>query len=1036
MGNKLYYWEDPKIIKENKEDGHAIAIPYDDFETALGRGKSPYKQTLNGTWKFYWQTGIENLPSDFSNADFSDDSWDDIEVPSVWQFKGYGKPIYLSSSYPKALSTSKNKIPAISHEENEVGIYRRRFEISEAWKNKEVFLHFGAVKAAFFVYLNGKKVGYSQGSMTPAEFRVTDFLNEGENQITVEVYRYSDGTYLEDQDMWFLSGIYREVYLFAEKSVCIRDFSVKTPFDADFNNADLNADVTIHNYGTTPRRLSLEADLAGKEDRIPVGKIEGEAGLGETKIKLNKKIESPKKWSAEEPNLYTLVFTLKENDKILSCKSVRIGFRQVEIKDEKLLLNGKPILIRGTNRHDFDPDNGWAVPRQRYYEDLGIMKNNNINAIRTSHYPNDPFLYELCDEYGIYVLDECDMETHGVRRKNVPGNNPMWTDAVVDRMERMVMRDRNHPCVIIWSLGNEAGFGDNFREMRKAALRIDNTRPIHYEGDYGEGISDFVSRMYPDAKLMKKMGERVAAPESHYDKFINKFTADNKEITVEHYKGRPVILCEYAHAMENSLGNFQEFMDDFEHYDEMAGGFIWDFVDQAIHVKDKNGEKWLYGGDFGEKQSSYYFCANGIIRANRTPQPSLYEVKKVYQEIKVKAEDLKAGQFKVINKHAFTDLSDYELRWKIEASGKEIRSGKVDGFNAAPSSEMEVTIPYEIDKLPDEECVLTISFFTKSDKPWSKAGYEQAWDQFILRDAPERKEYPADGLLQSKQSGSTVTVSGENFEAVISGGALSSLKYKGREMIFTPLRPNVYRALTDNDRGVFNFVPKLLSLCPNLRWKKANNKIKAAGTSIEGGKGNEIVVNVTWHVGMCKNVKTTYRFYPSGAVKVTHTMTPTGMDALRIGMSMALPREYDHISWYGRGPQETYCDRKTGAKIGRYNMSVAELEHIYMRPQENGNRTDIRELKVVNKDGEGLKIASADKNPLEFSAWHYTQEELDKTEHVHEIKYGDFTTLNIDHKKCGVGGDFPGMAALHEPYILHKKQTYTYTFTIEPTKKI
>ena len=542
------------------------------------------------------------------------------------------KAIYLSSSYPDAIETAKDKIPAINHAKNEVGIYRRTFTVPAEWKGKQIFIHFGAVKSAFFLYINGKRVGYSQGSMTPAEFRITDAIHAGENSITAEVYRYSDGTYLEDQDMWFLSGIYRDVYLYAENDIYLRDFYARAELDEACQDATLSVWTGVANWGKeTVEDIVLDAALVGGT-KLSFEPLELVALPGNTRSFFTADIEKPLQWSAEAPNLYTLVLTLRKGDQVLSCKSVRIGFKRIEIKGEQLLVNGSPVLLKGVNRHDFDPDHGWAVPRERYYEDLNLMKQANINAIRTSHYPDDPFFYELCDEYGFYVMDECDMETHGVRRKDVPGSNPMWTQAVVDRARRMVIRDRNHACVCIWSLGNEAGDGENFKYMKQAILYHDDSRPVHYEGDFDLTTSDFISRMYPNGEMMEKLGTRQPITVSMFENIANSLAADNKPITAEMYRGKPVVLCEFAHAMENSLGNFQEFMDAFEKYDNLCGGFIWDFVDQAIHKKENGVDKWLYGGDFDEGATSGYFCANGIIAADRTPHPSYYEVKKVYQQ--------------------------------------------------------------------------------------------------------------------------------------------------------------------------------------------------------------------------------------------------------------------------------------------------------------------------------------------------------------------------------------------------------------------
>ena len=595
-----FNWENPEIFKINKEDGHAIMMPFDSEKDALSAKESNYKQSLNGKWKFYWQRGLKNQPENFQLTSFDDSHWDEINVPSVWQTQGYSVPYYYASTFPKAFSRSKGKIPSIDHDMQEIGFYRKSFTLNENFNGREIFLHFGAAKSALEIYVNGEFVGYSQGSMTPHEFNVTKVLKPGENVITAKLYRYSDGSYLEDQDMWWLCGIYREVYLFAEPKLCLRDFYFKTDFDDSYTDSNVTLNMYINNYNNIRGKMTASAKLIDSNNgEILLGTKETELSGGNEAVTFTETVKAPEKWSAETPNLYTLVMTIELDGKIICVKTYKVGFKKVEIKGEKIYYNGMPLMIKGVNRHDFDCDNGWAVPREIYTQDLDIMKQNNINSIRTSHYPDDPYFYDMCNKYGFYVMDECEVETHGVRRKGVPGSNPVWTGAVVDRMQRMVLRDRNNPCVFMWSLGNEAGDGSNFMEMKKAALALDNSRQFHYEGDFDLTKSDVISRMYPTKDIMEKLGNKQPITISLYDNIANQLAADSKPIKAEMYEGKPVVLCEYAHSMENSLGNFQEYIDDFEKYDNMCGGFIWDFVDQALHVKDENGnDNYLYGTDF------------------------------------------------------------------------------------------------------------------------------------------------------------------------------------------------------------------------------------------------------------------------------------------------------------------------------------------------------------------------------------------------------------------------------------------------------
>ena len=955
-----YIWEDPKIIKVNKEDGHVIAMPFDDAESALSGEESKYKLSLNGMWKFYWQRGLENQPSDFEKTDFNNREWNEIKVPSVWQTQGYSVPYYYASTFPKAISRSKHSIPKINHKMQEIGFYRKAFELPADFDGREIFIHFGAAKAALEVYVNGSYVGYSQGSMTPHEFNITKFVRPGEeNIVCAKVYRYSDGTYLEDQDMWWLCGIYREVYIFAESPVAIRDFFFRTEFDTFYKDAVASLDVEIMNYGALNGKVSCKAYLLSNTGReIELGEESLKLERAKTKFSMKAEIKNPKKWSAEHPDLYTLVVSVSVGKKTYAVKTYKVGFKQVEIKGEKIYFNGMPLMIRGVNRHDFDPDNGWAVPRERYSQDLDIMKQNNINSIRTSHYPDDPYFYEMCNEYGFYVMDECEVETHGVRRKGVPGSNPMWTDAVVDRMERMVLRDRNNPCVFMWSLGNEAGDGSNFAKMKEAALKLDNTRQFHYEGDFDLTKSDVISRMYPTADIMKKLGNKEEIKITLYDNIANQLAADSKPIKPEMYEGKPVILCEYAHSMENSLGNFQEYMDDFEKYDNMCGGFIWDFVDQTIHRVSEDGkDMWLYGDDFAKDEprsaidipnttalagSNTYFCANGIIAADRTVHPQIHEVKKVYAEIKTEAFDINKGTYRVKNKFLFTDISAFTCRWSVEAEGDILDSGELEKFECEPLSETYITIPYDITTFPDDkEVVLTVSFFTRKKTPGRKTNYEVAWDQFILNPMPQPVAPKAEGDLSFTKKGNTVDISGDAFAVKIDNGRITSISLDGREKLKAPMEPYYFRALTDNDIDSLNFVPALIPLHPYYRWRTASHKAKAVRTVASAGSDNCVEVHIAWHTPLLKNAVSTYKIYPDRRIYVYHSAVPAA-NMIKFGTRLTLDGKMEYVNWYGRGPHATYCDRKTGAKITCHKSTVTALEHRYMRPQENANRTDVR----------------------------------------------------------------------------------------------
>lgn len=1043
-----FNWENPEIFKINKEDGHAIMMPFDSEKDALSAKESNYKQSLNGKWKFYWQRGLKNQPENFQLTSFDDSHWDEINVPSVWQTQGYSVPYYYASTFPKAFSRSKGKIPSIDHDMQEIGFYRKSFTLNENFNGREIFLHFGAAKSALEVYVNGEFVGYSQGSMTPHEFNVTKVLKPGENVITAKLYRYSDGSYLEDQDMWWLCGIYREVYLFAEPKLCLRDFYFKTDFDDSYTDSNVTLNMYINNYNNIRGKMTATAKLIDSNNgEILLGTKETELSGGNEAVTFTETVKAPEKWSAETPNLYTLVMTIELDGKIICVKTYKVGFKKVEIKGEKIYYNGMPLMIKGVNRHDFDCDNGWAVPREIYTQDLDIMKQNNINSIRTSHYPDDPYFYDMCNKYGFYVMDECEVETHGVRRKGVPGSNPVWTGAVVDRMQRMVLRDRNNPCVFMWSLGNEAGDGSNFMGMKKAALALDNSRQFHYEGDFDLTKSDVISRMYPTKDIMEKLGNKQPITISLYDNIANQLAADSKPIKAEMYEGKPVVLCEYAHSMENSLGNFQEYIDDFEKYDNMCGGFIWDFVDQALHVKDENGnDNYLYGTDFQGQEphklidipnttamtgSNVYFCANGIIGADRKPHPQIVEVKHGYQNIGITAVDASNGEFKLKNKFLFTNLSDFNCKWVIKAESEEVLSGELGKIDCAPLEECNIKIDFDSSKLPnDKEVILTVSFETTKESLGIEKDYEIAFEQFIINAMPQPKDDNADGNLDFDINGKRVTVKGDNLEVIVDDGKIVSYKIDGKELLKAPLMPNYFRALTDNDIDFLNFTPQWAKFHPFYAWQRATHHTRADKTEVTKNK-NAVEIHIAFSTAGLKKSVATYRVYPDGRLYVFHSAVPTkGM--LRFGYQMTMDKSMEYITWYGRGPKPTYIDRKLGSKIDLYKSSVTDFEYRYMRPQESSNRCDVRYFTITDKNGFGIKVDAYYDNPINFSAYHYTTDGLEKATHINDIPYEDITTVNIDHRQLGVGGDLPGQAFVREPYTMPKGQKQEYSFVITP----
>lgn len=1019
----LHDWEDLSVIARNKEEGHAFAFGYGSAEAALGREESPWRQSIGGEWKFLWVRGPE-VPAGVTEPGFDDSGWDAIHVPGVWQLQGYGEPYYYSSSYPQAIGTNPRRIPEISHGLQEIGVYRRTFTLPEQFAGQEVFLCFGAAKAALQVFLNGAEAGYSQGSMTPHEFRATPYLKEGENQITAIVWRYSDGTYLEDQDMWFFSGIYRDVFLYAEPKACVRDYYLRADLDETLTKASVCLLLRLGRYDQTGSlRVRAEIPALG----LLLG--EAEAGPGEEELHFAAEAVNPLLWSHETPNLYDVLLTIT-CDAATRYKAFRFGFRKIEIRQNRLYLNHQPLKLRGVNRHDYDPDTGWALPTERYHEDLRIMKRNNINAVRTSHYPNDPRFYDLCDEYGLLVMDENDLETHGVRN-HVPTGDPRWTEACVDRMRRMVLRDRNHACVTIWSLGNEAGTGENFAAMRQAAEALDGTRCFHYEGEVDPRSSDFISRMYPDQKMFQRLckqepfrfGANVGLPsKKHFD------------VTKERYARMPVVLCEYAHCMENSLGNMKEHVEALERYDHLCGGFIWDFVDQAIHKTDADGERWLHGADYMERYDpknglirrsavggSRYFCANGIVAANRTPHPAANEVKKCYQVLRVLAVDAQSGTFRIENRQMFCDLSAYRLVWSLEEDGAVVRSGEVPTeqfIRTPPGGSAGLTLPVQ----PWGAGLVTLTFrwLQRDATRWAEAGFEQAFDQFVLHEREPDGVALAQGELELTESDGCFAVCGEGFSIRFERGALVSFVRDGKEHLAEPLLPNYYRAMTDNDRGFSNFVPFLRPLLSESGWKRVQGRMRASMRAVRTEEG--VCVSVLWHHPYLRQAETCYLVRADGSVELTHSAVSRRKKPIRVGVQCTLAAGLKRAEWLGRGPGENYLDRKSGSPLGLYQREIEEMEHPYMRPQENGARCDVEKLALT---GGGRRVAVERlSDSLQFSVWHYTQRALDEAEHQHELKRKAETTLSLDGAMRGVGGDLPGLLVLHPQYELKARMAY------------
>jgi len=1017
-------WENPDVVGINKEPGHCTLIPYSDVETALkaDRKNSPFYRSLNGNWKFHWVNKPADRPLDFYKPDYDVSTWKLIPVPSNWQMHGYGIPIYLNVPYPFPPNP-----PYIPHDYNPVGSYRRNFTIPEDWKDRRIFLHFDGVKSAFYLWINGQKVGYSQDSMTPAEFNITQYLKSGENFIAVEVYRWSDGSYLEDQDMWRLSGIYRNVYLFAAPQVHIRDFFVRTDLDDSYTDATLMIRPRITSYtDQSVEGWTVEAQLydPNKEPVLTepltrtVSSIINEKYPQRDNVKfalLEQKISNPKKWSAEFPNLYTLVFSLKDfEDNTIEVESCRIGFREVEIKEGQLLVNGRSIKLFGVNRHEHDPDHGRAIPVGRMIQDIKLLKQNNINAVRTSHYPDDPAWYDLCDEYGIYLIDEANLESHGL--KGYLSNIPGWHNAFVERAIRMVERDKNHPSVIFWSLGNETGCGPNHAAMSAWIKQYDPTRPIHYEGAAGNPVD------YPYVDMISRMYARI--PE-----IIRLANYPNDD--------RPMVLCEYAHAMGNSVGNLKEYWDAIRTHKRLIGGFIWDWADQGLRKKSPDGKEfWAYGGDFGDDPNDGNFCCNGLVQPNRKPNPSLYEVKKVYQRIHVLPVDILAGQFHIYNEYDFLNLDFTDINCELTADGRVIQKGTLPKLSLASGAKRELQLNFKEPNLqPGTEYWLKIFFILADNTSWARRGHIVAWDQFkVPFDVPPAPVIDPNTLpsLTLKENAQNITVTGDDFELMFAAesGALESYVFNEKQLIASAPVPNFWRVPIDNDEG--NKMSQRLGIWCNAGPDRTVNIVKAEQLKHQ-------VVRITTEaaipVGTNSTFTNVYTVYGSGDIIIDSNFAP-GSDNLpklpRFGMQMAVPARFNKLTWFGRGPHENYWDRKTGAALGLYAGNVNQLIHRYVRPQEHGNRSDVRWMALTDPNSVG--IVAVGMPTIDISAWPFTMQALEEAKHIHEPPLGETITVNLDYKQMGVGGDDSWGARTHPEYTLPAKP-YHYRFRIMPYAK-
>ena len=1009
------YYQDIDVFSVNAAPRNGAGFPFD----AKGAEKT---LCLNGKWKFKFLNSVNDIPAGYYGVSEDNADFDIIDVPSNWQIKGYGKPIYTNVRYPYPLeSKNRARIPRIKKEIAPCGLYVTYFDRPAT--DDRVFVNFGGINSAGEVYVNGHFVGYSEDTFDYVEYDITPYLTDGKNKLAVTVYQFSTGSYLEDQDMWRLSGIFRDVNLVFKPRTCFADIYNRTELINKFTGGIFRSRITVACEGENFKGGKLLVKIKGAtgEDYEIGADIPAMADKTVKIVDIEKQLDKVRLWSNEYPNLYSVDFILFEGGKMKDRRRMSLGFRDIKIvgyneqtkRGPFILLNGRPYLIKGVNRHEFHPEYGHAVPKELIEKDILLCKRNNITSIRTSHYPNSRYFYELCDKYGILVMCENNLETHGLA-KIIPASNPKWTRHCVYRMQNMVNTYKNHPCIVFWSLGNESGTGSAFDAMRQAALKIDNTRPIHYEPDTKLKASDLFSEMYAKLEKMPKIGKNKTV--IHCRALWNNMMGSLMPASV--YKDRPFIECEYAHCMGNSLGNFADYMREFKKYDRLAGGYIWDFADQSIKRIGKNGiTEWTYGGDFGDKPNDGNFAFNGIVRADRSPNPALYEVRKVYQPVDFFREN---GKLKIINNFMFKDLSSYELICKTEENGTVTQKYSVPLPVIGAGQSATVDFPAKFTGKGTN--VYTVELCQRADTAFAPAGHVVAYEQFVVN-SPKYKAPASEIMPVYSDEGGKIEINSNGVTAVIdrkTGGL--SVSVNDKSVLSEDIKPNFWRAIIDNDR-----TPQVPDIVAKLKgayfFKKPTAKIRPRSISIKESS-NSVIVTIKWRMARMALVKTVYRFDGQGRVYMQLKANSNLFGLPRYGFTMRTAQGYDKMSFFGKGPFENYCDRNTAALLRVHKGTPDDFRHDYLYPQENGNHTECRWLLLEGNAKPSLRF-DAINGVFETSVYPYSIKQLDDAKHLHELEKSPFLTVNVDGKQRGVGGDVPALACTKKPYKLKPAKTYT-----------
>lgn len=1051
----VHDWENHHVLQINREPARAAFTPFH-------AQKGDCSICLDGTWKFRWTPVPDERIVEFYQTDFNDKDWVGFPVPANWEVNGYGTPIYVSAGYPFKIDPPRvmgePKVDYTTYKErNPVGQYRRSFQLPAGWEARgQTFLRFEGVMSAFYVWMNGERVGYSQGSMEPSEFNITNYLRAGENQIALEVYRYSDGSYLEDQDFWRFGGIHRSIHLLHTPDIRIRDYAVRTlPVSTDYQDFILQIDPQFSVYrGMTGKGTTLQGvlkDASGREIATLKGDVEDILDLehkagrmnewypqrGPRKLgRMSATIKSPKRWTAETPYLYKLHLTLLTAEgEVIEQVEQSVGFRSVEIRNGQLLVNGASVRFRGVNRHEHDPRTARVMSEERMLQDILLMKQANINAVRTSHYPNVSRWYELCDSLGLYVMDEADIEEHGLR--GTLASTPDWHAAFLDRAVRMAERDKNHPSIVMWSMGNESGYGPNFAAISAWLHDFDPTRPVHYEGAQGAGgepdpkTVDVISRFYTRVKQeylnpgIAEGEDKERAENARWERLL--------EIAERTNDNRPVMTSEYAHSMGNALGNFKEYWDEIYSNPRMLGGFIWDWVDQGIYKTLPDGRIMVaYGGDFGDKPNLKAFCFNGLLMSDRETTPKYWEVKKVYSPVELRVE---SGELRVTNRNHHTDLSQYRCLWTLSIDGKQKDQGEITLPEVAPGESEMIPLPVSIagkkaSAKATSDLRFTISFILKRDALWAKAGHEVAWEQFCIQEgALLSSKLENRGRLKVRADEEHLSISGSGFSIQWeknATGSLTSLTYHGKEMLAHPadfpLQPvtQAFRAPTDNDKSFGNWLAKDWSL-----HQMDNPRISLDSFKHEVREDGAVIVRVQtrnrYKEGMIVT-KFLYTILSDGTIDLKTTFQPQGIlpELPRLGIAFCLSSDYNTFIWQGRGPQDNYPDRKTSAAVGLWKGSVADQYVHYPRPQDSGNKEEVCRLMLTDRHGKGIRVDAVE-DVFSASALHYTAQDLYKETHDCNLKPRPEVILSLDAAVLGLGNSSCGPGVLKK-YAIDKKE--------------